>query len=257
MNHNCGKIPQLGAEIDELIRKKEHSTKTATMVPLYNQILVEMDKIDDQKFRHITPGTNEGMRLEQKGRRIDGLRKVNKWMSPKQKLKDEFTAIQTPLEGPLPVSTTEEETELNSPADHQAQENSLIITSDDNTPQETLNNVSKTVERQEHEAAVDDNPNITSVSVLLPETGECLADKPENLLGSLGKKPSSNTLSRSSRRRAKLKAEVLEDEARPKIERKQHELELRRKERELTLEQIQLQKKIETESQKEQLIWQN
>ena len=43
---------------------------------------------------------------------------------------------------------------------------------------------------------------------------------PENPLGSLGKKSSSNPSSRSSRRRLEMEAENLEDEANAKVEKK-------------------------------------
>ena len=84
-------------------------------------------------------------------------------MSQIQKLKDELTAVRTPAEEHAPAYTTEEEIKSNSIADHRSQEKSLIMEKDENSPQVTPNDVSKTVERQEPEAVVYDNPHNKSV----------------------------------------------------------------------------------------------
>ena len=51
-------------------------------------------------------------------------------------------------------------------ADLPTQETSLMITSDERNPKGTPNNDSTTLEQQQPEAVVDDNANLTSVSVL-------------------------------------------------------------------------------------------
>ena len=52
------------------------------------------------------------------------------------------------------------------------------------------------------------NPNATSVSVISPQKQHFLPDSPKGILGALGKKPRSNSSSRSSRRRRELEVEV-------------------------------------------------
>ena len=80
------------------------------------------------------------------------------------------------------------------------------------------------------------NPNATSVSVLSPQKQQYLPDNHEDKLGALGKRPSSNSSSRESRRRLELEIEIAADEASAEIERKQQEFELRLKQREMELE---------------------
>ena len=57
---------QLSDEIEEMIRRKERPAKLATLVERYNQLLDEMDKIDDQKSKHLEPDADERMRCRQK-----------------------------------------------------------------------------------------------------------------------------------------------------------------------------------------------
>ena len=47
------KEQQLSEEIEELIRSKERPAKFATLVEGCNQFLYKMDKIDDQKSKHL------------------------------------------------------------------------------------------------------------------------------------------------------------------------------------------------------------
>ena len=46
---------QRSEEIEEVIRRKERPANLATLVERYNQLLDEMDKIDDQKSKHLKP----------------------------------------------------------------------------------------------------------------------------------------------------------------------------------------------------------
>ena len=63
-----------------------------------------------------------------------------------------------------------------------------------------------------------------------------MPDNPDDYLGTLRKRPSSNFTPRSSRKRLELEVEIAADEASAGIERKQQEFELRRKQREIELE---------------------
>ena len=74
--------------------------------------------------------------------------------------------------------------------------------------------------QQRAQTAGSGNPNTTSVSVLSPQKHDHLPGDPENPLGSLAKKSSSNPSSRSSRKRLEMEAENLEDEANTKVEKK-------------------------------------
>ena len=94
------------------------------------------------------------MRLKQK-MQSPGLGKMNRWMSHLQKPKDEIKFARTSLEGKSSPVTAEENTKNNSLACHQSQGTSLMITSDENSPPVTQNNLLTAVERQEPEAAVD------------------------------------------------------------------------------------------------------
>ena len=87
----------------------------------------------------------------------------------------------------------------------------------------------------QHETADAGNPNATRVSVLSPQKQQYLSDNPEDGLGALDKRPSSNCSSRFSRRRLELEVEIAADEASAEIESKQQEFELRRKQREMEL----------------------
>ena len=79
------------------------------------------------------------------------------------------------------------------------------------------------------QTAVFGNPNTTSVSVLSPQKHDHFTDAPENTLGSVDKRPGSSPLSRSSRKRLEMEAEILENQAKANVEKKQMEIELRRK----------------------------
>ena len=80
---------QLTEEIEEIIRRKERPTKIATLVERYNQLLDEMDKIDNQKSKHLKLDAHDRMRCRQNQRQTTGLGNVNKWMDILQKLKNE------------------------------------------------------------------------------------------------------------------------------------------------------------------------
>ena len=109
------------------------------------------------------------------------------------------------------------------------------------------------MEQQKLEAAAEDKASVTGVSVLSSQKYDFLPEYPEINLGLSGKRPCSNPSSRFSKRRADLEEEILEDEARAKTERKQHELEPQQKQREMEVHQLQLQNKIEIDFQKEVL----
>ena len=66
LSHGYKQIHQLGAEIDEPIRRKERSKKIATTVQWYLQLLDQMDKIDNLSFRHFKPDANERLSLQQR-----------------------------------------------------------------------------------------------------------------------------------------------------------------------------------------------
>ena len=68
---------QLSEEIEEMIRRKECPAKVGTLVERYNQLLDEMDKIDDQKSKHLQPDANERMRSRQEQRQTTALGNVN------------------------------------------------------------------------------------------------------------------------------------------------------------------------------------
>ena len=72
---------QLNEEIEQLIRIKERPAKLATLVERYNQLQDDMDKIDDQKSKHLKPDdAEERMRCHQKQRETTGSGNRIKWM---------------------------------------------------------------------------------------------------------------------------------------------------------------------------------
>ena len=81
-----------------------------------------------------------------------------------------------------------------------------------------------------------------------------MADNPLNLLGSVGKRRSSNPLERSSRRRLELDAETLEADASVEIEKKELELEIRRRPRDLEHQQQEMEQEIESQKEAMELV---
>ena len=80
-------------EIEELIRRKERPAKFATLIERYSQLLDEMDKMDDQKSKHLKPDADERIRCRQKPRQTTGLGNVNKCMDLIHKLKNESPSV--------------------------------------------------------------------------------------------------------------------------------------------------------------------
>ena len=122
--------------------------------------------------------------------------------------------------------------------DNQNQETSLMMASNESAEQPPTadeGNNGLTVQ-QMAQTANSGNPNATNVIVISPQKQQYLPGNPEDNLGALGKRPSSNCSSRSSRRRLDLEVEIAADEASAEIARKQQEFELRRKQREMELE---------------------
>ena len=66
LSHGYEQIHQQGAEIDELVRRKERSKKNSTLVQWYLQLLDEMDKMDNLRSMHVTRGANKRLRLHQR-----------------------------------------------------------------------------------------------------------------------------------------------------------------------------------------------
>ena len=76
-----------------MIRRKERTAKLATLVDRYKKLLDEMDKIDDQKSKHLKPYADERMRCRKKQRQTTGLGKLNKWLDNMQKRKHESPSV--------------------------------------------------------------------------------------------------------------------------------------------------------------------
>ena len=172
---------KLNEEIEEMIRRKERPTKLATLVERYNQLLDEMDKIDDQKSKHLKPNADERMLCRQKQRQTTGLRKVNKWMDIIQKIEKES-----------PSFDAEEIKQVFSVVDNQIQETSILMPSNGNVEQQQPTADESNNGFMVHQialTAISGNPNATSVSVLSPQKQFCLADNPDDILGVLGKRP--------------------------------------------------------------------
>ena len=105
--------------------------------------------------------------------------------------------------------------------------------------------------QQEAQTRDSGNPDATRVSVVSPQKHDHLPHVPDNILGSLGKKLSSNPPSRSSRKRMQMEAQLLQHEVKAEVEKKQMEIEFRRKQRELELQQQR--KEMELASQREEM----
>ena len=94
-----------------------------------------MDKIDDQKSGHPTPGANERLRLQQIERQTLGLGEVNRWMYFLEKLKDERASARTPLEGQVTLIIAEVRRKRSRLQIIKVNEwISLMITSDEDNP---------------------------------------------------------------------------------------------------------------------------
>ena len=109
---------QLNEEIEEMIRGKERPAKLATLVERYNELLDEMDKIDEQKPKHVKPEADERMRCRQNQRQTTGLGNVNNWMDLIQKLRNETPSVDA-----------EEIKQVVSVVDNQNQATSILMTS--------------------------------------------------------------------------------------------------------------------------------
>ena len=149
-----------------------------------------------------------------------------------QQVKREVTSTRTLFTEPIPSSETLSETNVS--AINQNHETSLMVNSNESHERPMIavdGNIDHT--NQEAQSTNTGNPNTITVSVLSPEKRDYLSDKPENTLGSLDKRPSSNPSSRSSRNRLEMEAKILEDQAIVEIEKKELEIEFRRKKREV------------------------
>ena len=115
---------QLNEKMEEMIRRKEHRAKLATLVEHYNLFLDEMDEIDDQTSKHLKPDADKRMRCQQKQRQTTGIGNVNKWMDLIQYLKNESPSVDAEeLKQVFPV------------VDNQNQETSLMVASNEGAEQ--------------------------------------------------------------------------------------------------------------------------
>ena len=115
---------QLNEKMEEMIRRKEHRAKLATLVEHYNHFLDKMDKIDDQTSKHLKPDADKRMRCRQKQKQTTGMGNVNKWMDLIQYLKNESPSVDA-----------EEIKQVFSKVDNQNQETSLLMASNENAEQ--------------------------------------------------------------------------------------------------------------------------
>ena len=105
---------------------------------------------------------------------------------------------------------------------NQNHETLLMMTSHESTEQTPISievNIEHT-NQQEAQATDSGNPNAASVSVLLHQKQDYLPNGPGKTLRSLGKRPSSNPSSRSSRKRLEMKADFRKDQDEAEVEKK-------------------------------------
>ena len=103
---------------------------------------------------------------------------------------------------------------------NQNHETSLMMNSHEGTEQAPIaieGNIDHT-NQQEAQTTDSGNPNATSESVLSAQKHDHLPNEPENTLSSLSKRPSSNSSSRSCRKRLEMEAEFLKDEAETEVQ---------------------------------------
>ena len=141
---------------------------------------------------------------------MQGLRAVNKWMRWLQETKEDEILTRTLATEPMFSSEALLQTKVS--VVYQNHETSLMMNRHESTQQAPIaieGNIDHT-KQQEAQTTDSGNPKANRVSVLSPQKHDQLPNEPQNTVGSLGKKPSSNPSSRSSRKGLKLEAEFLE-----------------------------------------------
>ena len=93
-----------------------------------------MNKVDAQKFRHLTPGANERMCFQQKKKKKLWVGQSKEMYVSFLKTTEESVPAQILREGQVPAITVGGETKENSLADCRSQENSFMMTTDENNP---------------------------------------------------------------------------------------------------------------------------
>ena len=142
------------------------------------------------------------------------------------------------LKNESPKVDAEEIKQVFSVVDNQIQETPSMMTNNESAEQPPTADEGNNGLTLEQRAQIENpgNPKVASVSVLSPQKQHYFPDKPEDNLGALGKRPSSNSSPRSSWRRLEMELEIAADEASAEIEKKPQEFELRRQQREMELE---------------------
>ena len=244
-------LDQLSGQLETLIEKRDRWSKIRPPVQRYNQGLEALDRITHQKANFLMPTAKKSLRKRHRETQLEGFRAVNEWMRWLQDTKEEESLTRALITEPMLSSEALLRTKV-SVAD-QNHEISLMMNSHESTEQAPIaieGNIDHT-NQQEAQTTDSGNPNVTSVSVLSPQKLDHLPNEPENTLGSLSKRPSSNHSSRSSRKRLEMEAEFLKGETQAEVEKKQMEMEFRRKERELEFQQQR--KEMELEAQREEM----
>ena len=146
----------------------------------------------------------ESLRRRHGETQMQGLRAVNEWMRRLQGTKEEERLTRTL--GTEPMISSEAILQTKVSVANQNPGASLMMNSHESTEQRPIaleGNIDHT-NQQEAQATDSGNPNATSVSVLSTQKHNHLPNQPENILDSLGKKPSSNLWSPSSRKRLEI-----------------------------------------------------
>ena len=240
----------MSGQIETLIEKIDRWSKIRPLVR-YNKGLDALDKMTDQKVSFLMPTAIESFRKRHSETQMQGLRAVNEWMRWLQETREEETMTRTLVTEPMLSSEALLQAKVS--VANQDYETSLMMKShesNEQAPSAIEGNIDHT---NQQEAQTTDSGNLyaTSVSVLSPQKHDHLPNEPENTLGSLAKRKSSNSSSRSSKKPLEMEAEFLKEEAEAEVEKKQMEIDFRRKQRELELQQPG--QEMELEAQREEM----